>query len=126
MSRRSSGKVAEDAAARYLRGCGYKILERNFSTPLGEIDIVALEGEVVCFVEVRSHASADFGSALEALTRDKQRRVTRAALTYMKARRLEEVEVRFDFAAVEVPAEGAAQVKLIRNAFWPEEVRRGG
>ena len=126
MSRRSSGKAAEDAAARHLRGCGYKILERNFTTPLGEIDIVALEGEVVCFVEVRSHSSADFGSAMEALTKEKQRRVTKAALTYMKARRLEDVEVRFDFAAVEVSEDGAAQVDLVRNAFWPEEIRRGG
>ena len=125
MSRKSSGRDAEDAAARHLRSRGYKILERNYATVLGEIDIVALDGEVVCFVEVRSRTAEEFGSALELLTVAKQRRVTRAALAYMKAKRLEGAEVRFDFAAVEPQADGQYRVTLIENAFWPEEVRRG-
>ena len=124
MSRRTSGKAAEDAAARHLRKCGYKILERNYSSPLGEIDIVALDGDVVCFVEVRSRSSGEHGSALEALGGKKQRKVTRAAAAYMKAKRLEEVQVRFDFAAVDVGGEDV-KVKVIKNAFWPGELKRG-
>jgi len=124
VSRKSSGMAAEEAASRQLRVSGYKILQRNFSTPLGKIDIVALDGDVVCFVEVRSRSSADFGIALEALTREKQRRVTRAAMAYLRAKHLEDVPVRFDFAAVEMRECGRAQVELIKNAFWPEEVRR--
>jgi putative endonuclease len=123
VSRRSTGNLAEDAAARYLRASGYKILERNFSTPLGEIDIVALDGDVVCFVEVRSRSSADFGGALAAFPGKKQRRVRRAAMAYMKAKRLENAAVRFDCAAVEINKEGEPRVELIKDAFWPEEIR---
>ena len=119
MSKKSTGKAAEDAAARHLKANGYKILERNYSTPLGEIDIIAIDGSVLCFVEVRSHVSPEFGEALEALTRDKQRRVARMASAYMKAKRLEDLEIRFDFAAVEMPGELPVNVDLIKNAFWP-------
>ena len=125
MSRRGAGKTAEDAAARHLRSGGYKILERNYSTPLGEIDIVALDVDVVCFVEVRSRSAADFGGAVEALPKSKQRRVARAAMAYMKAKRLDGTKVRFDFAAVEMPEEGEARVELVKNAFWPRELRSG-
>ncbi len=124
MSRKATGQAGEEAAARFLRGSGYKILERNFSTPLGEIDIVALDGKVVCFVEVRTRTSDAHGSALEALTAAKQRQITKAALAYLKARRLEDVDVRFDFAAVTKPQHGQAQVTLIRDAFWPRELSR--
>jgi len=119
LSKKSTGKAAEDAAARHLKANGYKILERNYSTPLGEIDIIAIDGSVLCFVEVRSHVSPEFGEALEALTRDKQRRVARMASAYMKAKRLEDLEIRFDFAAVEMPGELPVNVDLIKNAFWP-------
>lgn len=125
MSRRSAGKTAEDAAAGYLRSGGYKILERNYSTPLGEIDIVALDGDTVCFVEVRSRSSLEYGGAVEALTRSKQRQVAKAAMAYMKAKRLGEAKVRFDFAAVEMSEEGEARVELFKNAFWPRELRGG-
>jgi putative endonuclease len=119
------GKAGEDAAARYLRKNGCKILERNFSTPLGEIDIIALDGEVVCFVEVRSRSSADFGSAVEKLPRRKQRQVTKAALAYLKTKHLEDVDIRFDYAAVVIPGEGKSQVEFIRDAFQPRESMRG-
>lgn len=125
MSRSETGREAEDAAVCHLRSKGYKILERNYSTRLGEIDIVALDGRVVCFVEVRSRTAEEFGSALEMLSTGKQRQVTRAALAYMKAKRLVDADVRFDFAAVEPGASGEYEVTLIKNAFWPTEVRRG-
>ena len=125
MSGGDIGKAGEDAAARYLRKNGCKILERNFSTPLGEIDIIALDGEVVCFVEVRSRSSADFGSAVEKLPRRKQRQVTKAALAYLKTKHLEDADIRFDYAAVVIPREGKSQVDLIRDAFQPRESMRG-
>jgi len=125
LSRRSAGKIAEDAVATHLRSSGYSILERNYSTPLGEIDIVALDGDVVCFVEVRSRAGDSYGGAVEALPRSKQKRVARAAMAYMKAKRLDGAKVRFDFAAVEMPEEGEARVELVKNAFWPRELRSG-
>jgi len=126
LSRRDSGKAAEDAAARHLRASGYKILERNFSTPVGEIDIVALDGEVICFVEVRSHSVDDFGSALEALTKKKQRKVARAAQAYLRRRRMENARMRFDFAAVELASDGSHEVNVIKSAFWPGEIAGSG
>ena len=121
MNRRKSGSEAEEAAARHLRAGGYKILERNFRTPLGEIDIIALDGRVVCFVEVRSRSTGEYGGALEALTGRKMRRLSMAAMAYIRARRLENVQVRFDFAAVETDGRAGTQVKLVKNAFCPRE-----
>lgn len=125
MSRRGAGKTAEDAAARHLRSSGYRILERNYSTPLGEIDIVALDGDIVCFVEVRSRSGGGFGGAVEALPRSKQRQVAKAAMAYIKAKRLDGTKVRFDFAAVEMPEEGEVRIELVKNAFWPRELKNG-
>lgn len=126
MSRRSTGKAAEDAAAKRLRREGYKILERNFSTPLGEVDIIALDGEVLCFIEVRFRSSNEFGGAIEALSSEKKRRVARMALNYLKARRLEDADMRFDFAAVEKTEGGEFHVEIIKEAFWPGEHGRRG
>jgi len=123
LSKRSIGNLAEDAAVRHLRKSGCKILERNFSTRLGEIDIIAIDGEVLCFVEVRSRSSADHGGALAAFPVKKQRRVLRAAEAYMKIKHLEGVDVRFDYAAVGVGGESGYQVESLKNAFWPGEIK---
>jgi putative endonuclease len=120
------GLAAEKAAARHLRANGYKILERNYSSPLGEVDIVALDGDVICFVEVRARSSREFGGAIQALPKRKQRRVVKAALAYMKARKLEDREIRFDFVAVDDGCGKDGQVRLFKSAFLPAEIGRSG
>lgn len=85
MSRRL-GAEAETAAAEYLRAAGYRILERNYRCRRGEIDLIAEQNGVVCFVEVKSRASERFGSAAAAVGALKQERLARAAAHYLAVR----------------------------------------
>ena len=78
------GKAAEDEAARFLTRQGYKLVERNFTIRGGEIDLVAREGKILCFVEVKRRANADYGYPAEAVNRRKQDRLIRAAQIYLQ------------------------------------------
>jgi putative endonuclease len=78
------GGEAEEAAARFLERHGLTIVERNYLTRLGEIDIVAMDGPVLVFVEVRMRSSRGYGGALESITAAKQRRITAAAARYLQ------------------------------------------
>ncbi len=106
-----AGAGAEDQAARFLASRGLTIVERNFRTRLGEIDLVAREGATLVFVEVRYRASGGYGGALESVTGAKRARIVAAANQYL-ARLGAEPPCRFDVVALE---EGAPQ--WIRAAF---------
>lgn len=108
------GRRAEDLAAVYLRERGYRILELNYRIRQGEIDIVALQGEILCFVEVRSRRTARHGHPLETVDPRKQRRLIRAAQHYL-LRRGWEGSVRFDVVAILY--EPQLEITLIENAF---------
>ncbi len=77
------GDFGEDLAARYLGQKGYEIVERNFRTRFGEIDIIAKDREVLVFVEVKKKASDRFGTAAEMITKKKIGRIRRAAEFYL-------------------------------------------
>jgi putative endonuclease len=109
------GREGEDLAARYLIKQGYRILERNFSTRSGEIDLIALHDGVVVFVEVKTRTSDAFGAPELAVTPRKQQRMVKAALAYIKYKKLHQVPCRFDVVAITTAAE--QEVELIRNAF---------
>jgi putative endonuclease len=114
----SFGQCGEDAAARYLKRQGFRILERGHDSPLGEIDIIAVDGRTVVFVEVKTRASNDAGHPTEAIDDLKQRRMTHAALAYLKSKRLLESAARFDVVAVTWPAHSRRpQIEHYRNAF---------
>ena len=115
---RGSGREAEVLAENFLRARGYRILERNYGTPLGEIDVIALDGRTLVFVEVRSRAPGSFGGAAESVTRSKQRRIARAASIYIDEKRLGNVVTRFDVVAVRWPGRGGRpEVELVAGAF---------
>jgi len=114
--RRQLGDQGEDLAAAALKQQGYKILERNYVTPLGEIDLVARQGKTVVFVEVKTRRGSRFGAPQEAVTPGKQGRLRRLADYYLKAKRLTETPVRFDVVAVTL-ADAGPQVEIIQNAF---------
>jgi putative endonuclease len=109
------GRVAEEAAVRWLLAHGYRVVERNHRNAGGEIDVVAWEGETLCFVEVKARADTRHGPAVSAVGWDKRRRLARAAAMYLALRRLEPA-CRFDVLAVEGGGEGW-QITLFRNAF---------
>lgn len=113
---RARGAAAEEAAERYLRGQGYVIVERNLVTHLGEIDIVALDGETLCFVEVKARATGEFGPALAAVGARKRGRLARAAALFL-ARNRSQRACRFDVLGLDRGADGAWSFSLVRDAF---------
>ena len=80
--KRRRGDMGEDFAAEYLMGKGYEIIERNFSTRLGEIDIVAKDGKYIAFIEVKSRAEDCLYAPREAVTRSKQQKICKVAMLY--------------------------------------------
>ena len=110
--KRRSGAEAEAIAAKLLIDQGYRIVERNFTADLGELDIVAREGDILVFVEVRSRANRDHGDAVEMVTRKKQRQVARMATLYLELRQPEYERTRFDVVGIT-----GDEADLIRDAF---------
>jgi putative endonuclease len=114
------GSRGERAAERFLRQRGYQILERGCRSKLGEIDLVALEGDTIVLVEVKTRRSDESGTPAEAVGPMKQRRLTRAALGYLKARNLLEQRARFDVVAVTWPdGDRKPVIEHFPNAFEP-------
>ena len=109
------GKQGEDRAAQFLVKQGYKLLERNFRTRSGEIDLIALHQGQVVFVEVKTRTSDAYGAPELAVTHRKQQRMIKAALGYIKYKKLHQVPCRFDVVAI--TAAGGGEVELIQNAF---------
>jgi uncharacterized protein (TIGR00252 family) len=114
--RRQLGDQGEDLAAAALKQQGYKILERNYVTPLGEIDLIARQGKVLVVVEVKTRRGSSFGTPQEAVNPGKQGRLRRLADYYLKAKRLTGTPVRFDVVAVTLE-DNVPQVEIIPNAF---------
>jgi putative endonuclease len=115
------GDRGERAAARYLRRHGMRIITRSYHTAWGEIDLVAREAETLVFVEVKSRRR---GTPAEAVTVEKQRHLTLAALHFLRRNNLLEQRCRFDVVAVVWPDERKPpQIEHIRDAF--EAVGRG-
>jgi putative endonuclease len=109
------GRWAEDHAAKYLESLGWRLVARNVRLAGGEIDLVAEDGDVQVFVEVKARQAAD-GSALESVSRDKQRRLGRAAASWVVRNGQPERGSRFDVVTVEGRGSHAS-VRHIRNAF---------
>lgn len=110
------GKRGEDLACDELRRLGYTILDRRFRTRCGELDIVARDGNVVVFVEVRARSTGNFGHAFESVTWQKRHRLSRMAASYLFLKRLSGVASRFDVVAVMGKAEPFT-VQVLRGAF---------
>ena len=109
------GDAGEREAARSLRRHGMKVLCRGYRTDHGEIDLVALDGDVVVFVEVKARRH---GEPAEAVTPEKQRRLTLAALHFLKKHRLLDQPCRFDVVAIVWPEDRSPpRIEHIRDAF---------
>lgn len=115
-SRIRTGKQGEEIAVLHLRKLGYRILERNYRCPLGEIDIVAKDGKAIVFVEVKSRKTEEFGEPEQAVGKAKQRKMSLLSLYYLAQNRRSPKDARFDVVAVKMLPSGT-EVKLIRNAF---------
>jgi putative endonuclease len=110
------GKNNEYLAATYLKRQGYLIIEQNYRTRMGEIDIIAKDNETIAFVEVKSRSSAAFGSPKHAVTLQKKRKISKVALQYLKSTHQSHVRARFDVVAI-FSNSGQDTIELIKNAF---------
>ncbi|MEN6406686.1 MAG: YraN family protein [Thermoguttaceae bacterium] len=112
------GRRGEAAAERYLRRQGCKTLARGSKSFLGELDLVMLDRRTIVFVEVKTRRSADLGHPVEAVHPEKQRRVTRAALAFLKRYGLLECPSRFDVVTVLWPENRRTpKIEHFPNAF---------
>ncbi len=117
--RQRLGREGEAAAEVALRRAGQRILDRRFRCRQGEIDLVAEDGDVVVFIEVKTRRGTAYGSPAEAVTPRKRRRMVLAAWSYLAARGLHDRPCRFDVVEiVGEPGKGAA-LRHIRDAFRP-------
>ena len=120
--RKKLGKVGEVIAYRYLKRRGYTILEKNYKTRMGEIDIVALDGDILAFVEVKMRRSDIYGLPEEAINLKKMRKLQWLAQLYIKHKNLYNRKVRFDVVSI-LARKGFCRksIRLIKNAFYAEE-----
>ncbi|MCS6809592.1 MAG: YraN family protein [Bacteroidota bacterium] len=113
----SIGKRAEDIAEKFLRSCGMKIRARNFRYGrVGEIDIIADDGDVLVFIEVKARSSSLYGSPESAVTATKQRVLRHVAAGYLHICEIEHRECRFDVVAIRWNG-GVPHITHIKHAF---------
>jgi len=110
------GKKGEALAVHRLKKAGYKIIETNYRTQLGEIDIVAKDNDTIVFVEVKSRRSLHFGNPKQAVTLQKQKKISIVALYYLKTTGQSNAKARFDVVTV-ISNRDQSRVEIIKNAF---------
>src|SRR5881392_2363707 len=112
------GARGEKLACRFLRHKGYKILYRNFKGRSGgEIDIVCRDRDTLVFVEVKTRTREDFGRPLEAVGRDKQRRISRGGLAWLRMLENPDILFRFDVVEIVLTEDAKPRIELVKNAF---------
>lgn len=118
----SIGAMGEEAAVKTLKKNGYKILERNYKAKVGEIDIIARDGEYTCFVEVRLRKNNDYGSPADTIDEYKRRRIVKTAQLYAVSKKIYDTPMRFDVVLINADAFGDGlenvRIELIKNAFY--------
>jgi putative endonuclease len=110
------GQEGESIAARHLKKCGYKILERNYRNNIGEIDIIAMDCDTIVFVEVKTRRNHHFGGPKWAVTHRKQQKISMVALFYLKQLRMCDRKARFDVVTV-TETDNKPTVEIVKNAF---------
>ena len=110
------GRFGEELALKTIKRLGYKKIVRNYRCSLGEVDLVAEDGDSLVFIEIKTRKGKSLGYAKEAVDARKRRQLSKVALAYMKANRCFEAKARFDVVAVSL--DGAeTKIEVIKNAF---------
>lgn len=112
LARRARGVWAEELVARYYRSLGFEIVARNFRFVGGELDIVAISGRLVAICEVKARANTSHGFPAEAVTPQKQMRIRKGAVEFLRTSDLQGVRLRFDVACVL-----GTRLEMITDAF---------
>ena len=117
-SRKEVGAKGEKLAVKFLKRKGYKIVQRNYTCKLGEIDIVARQDGTVIFVEVKTRRTQEFGPPQSAITAAKKKQISRVALWYVKEKKFMDQSCRFDVIGITFsPESRKPRVEHIENAF---------
>ena len=115
--RKLFGQQGESAAEQYLRHKGYRIVARNLRSSVGELDLVAEDGQVLVFVEVKARRTDAFGGAIHAVHQRKQEKLIRLAAQYLARHHIKDRLCRFDVVLLQGMDAVAPQIKHIQNAF---------
>jgi putative endonuclease len=130
------GEFGEALAARFLERNGYRLVVSNFKVPIGrnrvgasvtgEIDLIALDEKVLCFVEVKTRSSDEYASPLAAVDLRKQRQITRTARMYRKIFQINSMKFRYDVVSIVLNGEAKPKIEIFKN-FWQEnKFRKSG
>ena len=110
------GSKGEDVAAKFLKRNGYRIIARNYKTPLGEIDIIAKDGNTIVFIEVKTRTSYAFGYPFESVTTKKKQKLKNLALLYLK-KHGHQSAARFDVISISSDNDMKMDIEHIKDAF---------
>jgi putative endonuclease len=110
------GEIGENLACQELERRGYSVVARRYRRRGGEIDIIALDGATLVFVEVKARDGRGYGLAVEGITAIKRRRLAAVALDYLARHRVQNCPCRFDVVAIQLTADGP-EIELFQNAF---------
>jgi putative endonuclease len=123
------GQIGEDLAAQFLLRNGYRLVLANFKVPVGrnrrgasitgEIDLIALDGNMLCFVEVKTRSSDEFAAPIAAVDLRKQRQIIRTARVYRKIFRLRDKRFRYDVISIVLVENSRPKIEIFKN-FWTE------
>lgn len=111
------GAYGEYEACKYLKKKGYQILKKDFRCKIGQIDIIARDGDTLCFIEVKCRSSYSFGQPEEAITWKKKQRIKKIAEYYILRKRITDTDIRYDAVTILEPKDDKKQISLIKNAF---------
>ena len=110
------GRRGEALALQKIKSFGYQCLASNYRCPLGEVDLIARDGETIVFIEIKTRKGSSLGYAKEAVHAKKKRQLSKVALAYLKNNGLLGSKARFDVIAVQVKEQGA-EIEWVKNAF---------
>lgn len=123
------GKVGEELALEHLKENGFRIVVTNFKVPVGrnskgvavtgEIDIIAIDGKTLCFIEVKTRRSDEFTPIITAVDKQKQRQITRTAKVYRRIFNIHDIEIRYDAVTVLMRDQTEPEINIIKE-FWTE------
>jgi len=115
--RQALGKWGEELAYRAIKRLGYKKIVRNYRCPLGEVDLIAKDGETLVFIEIKTRKGRGLAYAKEAVNERKKRQLSKVALFYMKTLDVCDRPARFDVVAVSLENDSQPTIELIKDAF---------
>ncbi len=114
VNKKTEGRRGEEIACRALKEKGYHILDKNFSCRHGELDIVAEDDDVVCFIEVKARTSHDYGLPEEAVTHWKKQKLLNTAFIYIEKKKIRDRDMRFDIISVDL---NTREATILKDAF---------